>query len=520
MKKLFNAIIIFTTALTVLTSCENVLDKKSPDSYPQEKILNTEDGINALLEGCYTRVMSRYYYGFFMQTYEAAKGPDFFQRNATGGTSYQYDAQYSTSSTSNGISKYAWRDIYSLIRNLTLLIENIDNIPGEINNLRRIKGEAYAMRGLAYFDLMRIFAFPPKFSCSWGTNYNENLRLGLPIVTDPETGSKEEDYYIGRATADSTFQYIEEQFEKAIPLLADKTSSKGHINEATAIALYMRVKLYEEKYDDVIVLGEDWMQRFGSQYSLLTYDSYTTNYYKVFNSESIWELAYSTTNNLSSNSLNFWARKPTIDNPDSEDDGSVTGNIGYAKLCFQWGHANRGKDFLEYYTKDVRQYIICKLDINEHPEYYGCRKYVGDPYHYIHNIPVVRLPEIYLTLAEAYYNTGENDIATEYVSRVSLARRDAATTVTRLSNILDERRREFMLEGHTYWDMFRTGTNITNRQIVEYNDDSSISFGSVSSPHYRAVPPIPLSEMNANPAIRDQQNPGYADWVLAIEEDD
>ena len=89
-----------------------------------------------------------------------------------------------------------------------------------------------------------------------------------------------------------------------------------------------------------------------------------------------------------------------------------------------------------------------------------------------------------------------------------------------MNDILDESRREFILEGHTYWDFFRNGRNITGRPIIEsIGSSATISFGSPSGMSYRVVYPIPLSELNANPAIRDQQNPGYAPWKPGVEDD-
>ena len=74
--------------------------------------------------------------------------------------------------------------------------------------------------------------------------------------------------------------------------------------------------------------------------------------------------------------------------------------------------------------------------------------------------------------------------------------------------IMDERSKELFAEGHRYFDMLRTG------RTVEYNDDFQdvpvtqrgktvdCSFG-------RAVLPIPQDEINANPALADEQNEGY-----------
>lgn len=513
-------IYLLLSLLLCTCACSDFLDKEPVEDYESKQILTSDDGLEALLTGLYDIMSGRYYYGEHMYLYEAAKGPDFFTRNVSGGSSYNYETRYAESSLTNSNAKTSWLTIYSLIRNATLLIENIDEVPtSETAIHRNMKGQAYALRGLAYFDLMRLFAYPPAYSCTWGSRYDERFKWGVPIIRDVETGTNIFDYEIRRETADDTYAYILEQLEKASLLLGSSDVERGRVNPAAVKALRMRVLLYMERWNDVITLGEEWMSEYDALYSMIPGESYAENYYKAHNSESIWELDYSASDNLGSNSLNYWVRKPTYQLPGDERDGTVSQNVGYAKLALSWGHSNRGLDFLMNYSKDVRQYLICELGIANHPDYKGVRRYVGDPFHYVHNIPIVRLPEIYLTLAEAYYMTDDTGMAAEYTTRVSLPRRFAAASITSVSNILNERRREFILEGHTYWDYFRTGRNLTNRQIIENITTSTISFGSPSGRSYRVVYPIPLAEMNANPAIRDQQNPGYDPWVFGIEED-
>ncbi len=512
--------ILLSLILLLSASCNKLLDKKPLTNYEADVIRNTENGMEMLLTGAYGLVSGRYYYGSVFYLVEAAKGPDFFVRNVSGGSSLYYENRYTLSSTTNGQSRMLWRDIYQVIRNATILIESIDDVPGDINNLRRIKGEAYALRGMAYFDLMRLFAYPPIFSLPGHSKYGEQFKWGVPILDDVQVGTDIYDYQIRRETAKDTYDYIVEQFEHALPLLEGKASTRGRVDHATAMALFMRVLLYMEQWEDVVDYGEDWINRYGHNYSILPYGSYVNNYSKPFNSESIWELIYTTDNNLGSNAINHWVRKPTIDIPGDPNDGKLKVDIGYAKLGLTFGHPNRGLDFLTLYPKDVRQYWICPLHIQEKPEYMTIRKYIGSPTHSVYNVPLVRLPEIYFMLAEGYFNMNDNVTASDYVSRVSRERRDAVIVVSTIDDILDEKRREYYLEGQTYFDHFRTARNLANRHIIESIASGSVNFGTTSSYSYRSVYPIPLREMNHNPAIRDQQNPGYAAWVLAVEDDD
>lgn len=503
----------------VVSGCSGFLDKTPYEDYTDDDLLTSVNGLDVLLNGTYDIVKGSNYYGALIYQYEAARGCDFFIRDVGGGTSMSSEAGYSLSSTSCGAATDAWKTIYSVVTNTNLILDNVDSVNGDVEELRRIKGEALALRGLAYFDLMRLFAYPPHFSyLNPGEDNNDKLTLGVPLILNSDMSLHPEKYQICRASAEECYNYILEQIAKSQALLAGKTERRGAITAAVASALKMRVLLYMEKWSDIISEGEQWLAEYGGNYSLIPYDGYKTSYWKPYNSESIWELDYDAANALSSSSFNYWVRKPTNDDPLSEDYGKVVQNAGYARVGFMYSGTNNGLPFLKAYPDDIRLCWCCDLGLPDHPEYTGCRKYVGSPFHSVHNIPIVRLPEIYLTLAEACYKMGDLNKAGQYASLVSQVRRKADIAGGDIASIYGERRREFMLEGQNYFDMFRRGTSIRNRQYIELANDRSITFGSISSQHYRVVYPIPLREMNANPAIRNQQNPGYSEWVSGGED--
>lgn len=518
MKK--TSLIMLLAALVLATGCEkSFLDKEALGSLSGETVIKTQNGMQMMLAGAYHNLQHTSYYGGLLVLYEAAKGPDFFVRNAGGGYAFYVENRYSESSNLNGNARSMWEKIYNTIRATSLILDNIDDVAGDIEVLRQIKGEAYALRGLCYFDLSRVYAYPPRYSCTWGSAYNENCKWGVPIIEDSDVSFNILDHNICRAKADDTWNYIVEQFEKAYNLLEGRMPEEGHVGPAAVLGLLMRTYLYMEKNDLVIETGTEWLDKYEANYSLLSYDQYRTQYYKPFNSESIWEVKFTETDNLGGNAINYWVRHPTYDIPDGDMDGQVSANIGYAKLGLTFGDSQNGYEAMRAYTNDVRRYLICDLGIPG-KNYKTIRRYIGSPYHFLHNITIIRLPEIYFALSEAYYKTGKTTEAVEYLSRITIARRKANATISKVNDILDESRREFILEGHTYWDWFRNGRNITGRPIIEsIGSTATITFGANTGLGYRAVYPIPLSEMNANPAIRDQQNQGYAPWKFGVEED-
>jgi hypothetical protein len=126
------------------------------------------------------------------------------------------------------------------------------------------------------------------------------------------------------------------------------------------------------------------------------------------------------------------------------------------------------------------------------------------------NIKVIRLSEIYLIAAEAAYHI-DKDLAATYLNQIrkrspNLAPATAATITMEM--ILDERSKELFTEGQRFFDMLRLNLPIT------FNDE----FGGITVSHrpktidrtfQKVILPIPQDEINANPDIEAQQNPGY-----------
>src|SRR5690606_32263128 len=74
--------------------------------------------------------------------------------------------------------------------------------------------------------------------------------------------------------------------------------------------------------------------------------------------------------------------------------------------------------------------------------------------------------------------------------------------------ILDEKSKELYGEGQRYWDMIRTNQTIT------FNDEHvGVALQhrekSIDRTFYKTILPIPKTELDANPALQAQQNPGY-----------
>lgn len=119
---------------------------------------------------------------------------------------------------------------------------------------------------------------------------------------------------------------------------------------------------------------------------------------------------------------------------------------------------------------------------------------------------VLRLSEIYLLLAEAYYNLGDESSALLYLNTLAQKREPSfagytSTGVDLLNDITNERRKELAFEGNRFFDMNRLGLDI--QRGLQYPSNALF----IPMTDHRRILPIPLAELDANPNMT--QNPGY-----------
>jgi len=132
---------------------------------------------------------------------------------------------------------------------------------------------------------------------------------------------------------------------------------------------------------------------------------------------------------------------------------------------------------------------------------FASRKWTGYKGDFLENLPIIRASELYLIRAEARYQSnpaGARADINALRSRRGLGAIDNLLSGEALLNrILLERRLEFVLEGHRWFDLKRNGRNIS-----KHGD-----FLEVPYTDYRILANIPLDETQLNEQL--EQNPGY-----------
>jgi hypothetical protein len=130
------------------------------------------------------------------------------------------------------------------------------------------------------------------------------------------------------------------------------------------------------------------------------------------------------------------------------------------------------------------------------------------------NIKVIRLSEVYLVAAEAALrkSTPDAELAAEYLNEIrkrAPSLEPATAETVSLDMILDERSKELVCEGHRFWDMIRNNRTIYFDDFLG-NVNLTDREHSIDRTSHLTILPIFTAELNANPDIAKQQNPGYS----------
>jgi starch-binding outer membrane protein, SusD/RagB family len=495
------------------TACEDTLLVDPRQSVDSSTALESADAIRAALRSPYARLRSLANYGRNLIVFpEALADNGFVTQNSgrlIGETLNQPGAHFGH-----------WTNSYYAINELNLVLSAMETKASLFSAAEGniIIGEAKFLRGLYYFDLVRSYAYIP------GAVVAAQDRGGVPL---PVTGIVDEkvarEYQPSRASVEDAYALIYADLQDAIARLATITTTY-RASRNSANALMSRVALYNKDYAlaesaaTAALVGPTNFQLLASG------QAYVEGWRKDTHPESLFEVRFFSPNenigvnesiqssfttirsfdligNYTNAALGGWGDFAPLA---ATNPASVLPLVGVsqtgsgATLAIQRGADVRGQLFEIGAGRGSGRKI-------------ECIKFLGKTGTiYMDNVPVLRKSEMYLNRAEARATPGspvlDLDLALADLNAVRVAR--GLTAYANAGEIADgsiyeeiirERRKEFLNEGHRFFDLKRLGRNITKAGGTAGNP--------ITFEDFRILPPIPQSEIDGNPNL--VQNFGY-----------
>lgn len=277
------------------SSCDDFLTTQSSTEISDAQVIGEAANLNMLLQGCYQRLYfqnDRVYKGLpGFQMYADLSGADILCTENLGGyqlETYRYDQQRTSAS---GNASQIWNLMYNVINSVNIIIANIEASNGSEATKNEVEGQALAIRGICYFNLLQFYQ---------QTYMIAQNKPGVILRLSPS------DPYGGtRATVEACYTQILSDLTKAKTKLADyNRGEKYYIDKYIVSGILARVYLVMNRWAD----AETEANLAYNQYSqLMSREEYRSGFVDETINEVMWSVDQTDTQNMSYDpQYSFW----------------------------------------------------------------------------------------------------------------------------------------------------------------------------------------------------------------------
>lgn len=467
-------IYIFIATILILSSCEDTLEQRFSDAVEVENAITDINSLKLATSGAYSFLAnSALYNRTFTLLPEIMSDNAFIDAFDNTGRYLEFDDYIVTSNDAR--TNEAWNIMSRIIATTSIVIREAKKLsfPETVQeDADQYIGEMYALRALAFHNFQLLFAQPYNFT-------TDASHLGVPIPDFALLGDGANLQEPPRSSTAAVYQQIISDLQEAINLMRTE-SRPTRLDINAAKALLARVYLHQENWSGARDMATDVINTSGK--NLLTRDNYITAWAEDFSSESLFVVANNETDNSGSNSISHFY----LNYKDAFATDNFKNNLSDTDIR------------KELYPADGAVNLIQKFPRNDTQD---------------DNVHVLRLSEMYLIKAEAHAQLNEDSDAQQALDIIIHRALEAPvppdtlpvsteTGQALLDKILLERRKELAFEGFRLFDLTRHGVTFN-----KYRQDGDPI--EINAPANRTILPIPIDEINVNPSIANQQNPGY-----------
>lgn len=226
------------------TGCDSFLEADSAGRASIPVFFSDVDGIVAAVPGAYSRVYEYYDSEFYL--YPDVAG-DMLEMSVVGDdvemiSQYNYASESDQEATAVG---HIWQKGYEALANVNNILEYqpilLDEFPSSEDQLQRIKAEALFLRALIHFDLVRVYAQTYSYT-------DDASHIGVPALTITPA---ENELHSRNSTAE-VYDQIVTDLQDAIVLFnqfSDNDQAPFRASEVASRSLLSKVYLYKQDWE-------------------------------------------------------------------------------------------------------------------------------------------------------------------------------------------------------------------------------------------------------------------------------
>ncbi|MBP9924788.1 MAG: RagB/SusD family nutrient uptake outer membrane protein [Cyclobacteriaceae bacterium] len=494
MKNKISVILVALLSFLTLSCGEDYLDTVPTASVDAEAAFLTTKNAKAAVNGIYRLLYAQYDYGNQSHANHSAMlflwdtmGDDLVipTTNNSGGLS---DARWIAHRSDQDVATIMpYRLYYQVIVNTNLAIANIDNATGLQEDRDQLKGEVYALRAWAYFNLVQMY----------GKRYvggTTNSQLGVPLILEPITQGQP------RATVEEVYTQINADLDEAIALLSSTQTVKSHPDKEVAKGLKARVALVQQNW----ALAETLANEARQGIALMTPAQYQSGFSNITVGEWMWGADH-----IETQTAYFWGFHSYMSCNFNSTAIRVNPRCVSKSLYDQIPATDvRSK----MWAPIANQAATVAPPGGTKPAYMGQKfrlDQVAPATSYMGDVPYMRAAEMYLIEAEAQARQNKDTDAQNTLKALVVVRNpsyvtSANTGTALIDEILFHRRIELWGEGFRFFDLKRMNQPL-NRNGSNFVSGVIAGLFDVPAGDIRWEYVIPRDELNSNKAA--VQNP-------------
>ena len=478
MNRIIKYVLIFASLLPVLVSCSDWLEVNPEDELVSDEFWTSREDVNSMIFNTYGKMASEVKTMLLWGELRGGMLSD--------GQSVPTDAsRIMIGDITDQNDMIHWGGFYEVINGANQLLKSAPQVVQRdpsfsSSDLEEVQAEAYFLRAMSYFYLVRAFK-------------------EVPLITEPYT-TDEQDYYPAKSEEQEVLDQIVRDLTKSLDLAAQsydtEVANRGRANTYAVSALLADVYLWRSNYDQAIEQCNHVIN--SGEYGLLGASNWFKNFYPGNSNSSIFEIQFDQNWNARSGlyeTFSYNKRREYQVNPRSLELFDAADIRGEGAT---WNEENF----------EVWKYVGTNPDEER-----------GDALN-DNNFIVYRLADVKLMKAEALAEKKQFDqaqaIINEIRSRRGVSEVSLDPTVTSFEDyILDERARELAFEGKRWFDILRMGKRndyerkelVINALIMNAPAELIPSLRAKFQDPYSWYFPVHRSELQVNTNL--EQNPYY-----------